>query len=188
MNYPTPAQITAWAKATADTDWKGLAHRLGVVISRDKRGGSNEVDGYRTAVMQFGSGPRGNSELTATEANAVARMKGKTDEMRLLVQRAIGHFQDIVTNVGALTHVLDTLEARAKPVIEEDDRRWCVSCIRDGGYLTVVAAGRYARYCTWCGEFRYARGIEPPLEILKARHDGKRLSTAMVDRALRRAG
>lgn len=65
---------------------------------------------------------------------------------------------------------------------------WCFSCWRDNRYCEPVANGRYARYCRWCGEFYAAYRVVPPLELIKARHAGRRITTAMVERALTNIG
>lgn len=49
--------------------------------------------------------------------------------------------------------------------------QWCASCKRDGGWLELVAAGRYADACRWCGDSRSRNGGEwPPVAILRAHH------------------
>lgn len=75
-----------------------------------------------------------------------------------------------------------------KPEAQTNDEGWCSSCIRDGGYLEPAAAGRYAALCRFCGEWLAANGTNPPMEILKARHEGRRITTQMADKALANGG
>lgn len=84
---------------------------------------------------------------------------------------------------------------------------WCISCHRDSGYCEPVAmrpdgTRRYRDFCIWCGEFiatqerlttakkkkakKKTGAPLPPLELVKARHRGDRITQQMVDRALTR--
>lgn len=69
---------------------------------------------------------------------------------------------------------------------------WCVSCHRDQGFCEPVSmrpdgSRRYRDYCTGCGNFKAAHGIEPPLKILKLRHEGRRVSARDVEAAVQEA-
>lgn len=62
---------------------------------------------------------------------------------------------------------------------------WCKSCYRDAGYLEPVATHpdgsvKYAGYCRWCRESPIT---PPPLELVRTKHAGKRISVAMWERA-----
>jgi hypothetical protein len=61
------------------------------------------------------------------------------------------------------------------------DVRWCVSCARRE-HSTAVHRGDL---CRWCYEFKLAEGVVPPLEILAARHECRRITATMVREALR---
>jgi hypothetical protein len=67
---------------------------------------------------------------------------------------------------------------------------WCTSCYRNDHQHEPVGTrpdGRpyYIGLCRWCGDFRAAHGQQlPPLDLLKARHSGKQITTTMVKLAL----
>lgn len=73
-----------------------------------------------------------------------------------------------------------------KPTEEGPGEDWCRSCWRDNKHCE-PACDRYAGLCRWCGDFRAVHKTDPPMPILRARHRGERITTAMVDR-YRRAG
>lgn len=70
---------------------------------------------------------------------------------------------------------------------------WCRSCHRDSRYCEPVAtrpdgSRRYSDFCNWCGEWAAAhKGEEPPLELVKLRHEGRRITSAMVERHTKKA-
>jgi hypothetical protein len=60
---------------------------------------------------------------------------------------------------------------------------WCRSCLRVG-----AREPRSDRYpvlgvCRWCGDFHATEAVMPALELLDARHSGKRITAEMVARA-----
>lgn len=67
-----------------------------------------------------------------------------------------------------------------------DPEIWCNHCLRDDGHHA-PRADRYRQLelCRWCGDFRSAQGVLPPLSLLQAHHRGERITEAMVDAALR---
>lgn len=69
-----------------------------------------------------------------------------------------------------LANFMQRLADRA-PVV-----RYCGSCKRDGGREELVAPGRYADRCRFCGDARGRNdGQDPPLAIVRAWHrDGNR--------------
>lgn len=69
-------------------------------------------------------------------------------------------------------------QRHARPTTDED---WCASCLRID-WFTPRADGRGDR-CDWCYRFRLAEGIDPPLALLHARRDGKRITDEMVRHA-----
>lgn len=79
---------------------------------------------------------------------------------------------------------------RAQPTPANAGDGWCRSCHRNGGHLEPVTlktdgTRRYGDLCRFCGEWAAAHdGAHPPLPILRARHDGRRITQALVDRVL----
>jgi hypothetical protein len=66
---------------------------------------------------------------------------------------------------------------------------WCRSCFRDHGYLEPIAMRpdgnrKYRDYCNWCGGFKGEYGIEPPEQLVEARHRGQRITQPHVAAAL----
>lgn len=65
---------------------------------------------------------------------------------------------------------------------------WCKSCFRDNGYLRPVAlhgdgSVHYKGSCRWCAE---APVKPPPLDLLRANHEGRRITVEMWERAVGR--
>ena len=68
---------------------------------------------------------------------------------------------------------------------------WCRSCWRDEQHMTPITlrpTGEpyYRDRCAWCGEFVAAYGQEPPVAVLRKRHEGRRISEEDIARALQR--
>lgn len=55
----------------------------------------------------------------------------------------------------------------------------CVSCARIKTWSPI----HRTRRCHWCSDWAYAHGGEdPPIDILRAHHQGRRITTRLVDR------
>lgn len=115
-----------------------------------------------------------------------------------VVLRSLANTPDPIADIGTrfMRHIRSAERAVNRAVAELDaakpgristaaaDEGWCVSCARDGGYREPAAAGRYAKHCRFCGEFNASNGCEPPMPILRARHEGRRISAPFVDAEL----
>lgn len=64
-------------------------------------------------------------------------------------------------------------ERHSRPTSDED---WCRSCLRID-WLNPRSRGDL---CDWCYRYVAAEGEQPPLELITARRDGKRITTSMV--------
>lgn len=191
MSHPTPKQLQHWLEHLNAIDYDELVHRLAIAINRDQHGGSNEPDGYPSSTRGGG----GTAELTSTEAAAAARLgdhvdghwHGLTirDEHAHLTEQAVGYLSDAIRALDACHHTLAKMEAASIPLDLEDDR-WCRSCLRDGGYKEPVSPPRYATLCRWCGDFQGKHGFDPPMDLLRPRHEHRPVTIAMVDAALAR--
>lgn len=62
----------------------------------------------------------------------------------------------------------------------------CRSCWRDNRHFEPISAGVYKDGCRWCSEFLAEYAQLPPRDLLVLHHQGRRISTAMVDRSLHR--
>jgi hypothetical protein len=59
---------------------------------------------------------------------------------------------------------------------------WCRSCLRAGG--REPRSDRYAeQVCRWCGDFHAEQGWWPTIDLLEARHSGKRITEQMIGQA-----
>lgn len=109
--------------------------------------------------------------------------------------RARAQLDDLDGHIRAALDHLDqarTIQARAlkahqpRPTLPAQDSAptgACRSCWRDQRYWEPIAEGQYAHACRWCGDFRGAEGIDPPLELVEKRHRGERITTRDVERA-----
>jgi hypothetical protein len=68
--------------------------------------------------------------------------------------------------------------------VDSPDEMWCKSCWRDDKHHEPVAIGRYKTWCRFCGDWKAAHKRLPPVEILEARHSGRRITSTMVEKAL----
>lgn len=70
---------------------------------------------------------------------------------------------------------------------------WCTSCWRNDQQMVLIDVNKktglpyYRDLCKWCGAFKGTHKIEPPLELLRLRHAGRRITVADVDAAVARA-
>jgi len=69
---------------------------------------------------------------------------------------------------------------------------WCVSCWKDDQNLTPITMTtgggkprpRYKDRCRFCGEWKAEHGQDPPVAILQLMHEGRRITTAAIERAM----
>lgn len=125
-------------------------------------------------------------EAAAARANG-HRPKEEADRARLLglLARRAEIDRQIVECVGPyeMRHGRSSTSAVAT--------EWCPSCLRDGGYCEPPATKtdgklRYkGGLCRWCGGFRSEYGIEPPLPVLRDRHEGRKVTERSIKLALR---
>lgn len=139
---------------------------------------------------------------------------GEEDRKDEAVQRARAarHFQEFRSDLAELDELCQKLLRRidvACPPNPEDvkNRRtgdldpitsadvaaagWCQSCWRNDQQMVVIETHkrtglRYFRdLCRWCGGVKSTYGIEPPLEILKLHHAGRRVNVADLEAAVK---
>lgn len=128
--------------------------------------------------------------------------------------RAARHFQQFRTDLNQLDELVQTILRRidvALPSNPEDvkNRRtgdldpitaadvaaagWCASCWRNDQQMVPIEVHKktglryYTSMCKWCGEFTSTWKTEPPLEILKLRHAGRRISVEAAEAAVKAA-
>lgn len=66
---------------------------------------------------------------------------------------------------------------------------WCSSCYRNAARLEPQAMHpngtvRYAGACRWCHDFEQEYGRKPPLDLLRKRHAGQRVTESDIGKAL----
>lgn len=88
-----------------------------------------------------------------------------------------------------LVALVDRYETRPGRGASLPDIDWCRSCYRNDRHHQPIERDReghayFAGLCRWCGAFKAEHQVEPPLELLRARHLGQRITTRMVTSAL----
>jgi hypothetical protein len=117
-------------------------------------------------------------KLTTVERNATQRDPARIarDRLERLVTELVGI---PITELYSLTHrwAYDLTRPNLDP--DDADHQWCVSCLRLDR-CEPRATDQYKDRCRWCGDFRAAEGRDPSIDLLQKRHDGIRITSAMV--------
>lgn len=121
--------------------------------------------------------------LTAVEAAALSPDTATT-ELRIVAT-------DAQAMLRAAHRIARIIEPRLEPVparstqgdIPED---WCRSCWRNDHHHTAIelrpnGTPYYAGLCRWCGLFKTEHKALPDLELLRLRHQARRITTADID-------
>jgi hypothetical protein len=95
----------------------------------------------------------------------------------------------LLRQLPRLVALVDRYETRPGSGASLPDIDWCRSCYRNDRHHQPIERDReghpyFAGLCRWCGAFKAEHQIEPPLELLRARHLGQRITTRMVATAL----
>lgn len=121
----------------------------------------------------------------ATAVEAAALEPQTVDQLRQA--RLVSAIGVVDIGVASLTRlILSTApQTRIAPKDDGPGDMWCHSCHRDNKHCQPIAE-RFAskRECNFCGSFRQTYKRLPPLSILDAHHQGRRITTADVMRAL----
>lgn len=127
-------------------------------------------------------GPTDRIPLTPVEAAATTPDPARRDLHNLdtAIRDAAKALEDAHRIVARYT---PTQPRRTKADPAPDD--WCTSCFRNAGHHTPITLRKsgepyYADLCKWCGEWRTAHGTLPPVAILRARHEGRKITTRLV--------
>lgn len=143
-------------------------------------------DGYRSSVRPMeGTRPatddRGNTlpnYSDPTGSTVLALMEDRTESTRgevAVMTQALREMLKLARQAdGARARVLEPVKEHAPP-------EGCKTHAGSGmGWEPIHAVGR----CRWCYDFWAAEGVDPPASLLRARHEGRRISQAMVAAAL----
>lgn len=90
------------------------------------------------------------------------------------------------TILDVVTRYQHPMPVRIKPSEAEIPDDWCRSCWRDNQHhspITLRPTGEpyYEGKCKWCGQFEKAHKRPVPIEILRVRHQGRRVTMQMID-------
>jgi hypothetical protein len=108
------------------------------------------------------------------------------DPVRAEAYRAMKHLDKALEHLEAGAAIFDYQKhILGQATAAGDEDRWCQSCRRDHGYAQPVLAGRYAKYCSWCGIFYAKYRQEPPLELLAKLHADQRIYDRDIVQALK---
>lgn len=100
---------------------------------------------------------------------------------------ALGAYEIACANVSNL--ILNTVHLDSVPRPDGPGDGWCASCYRDDRCLQredTHADGRtkHKNMCAWCAGFVRDYNRQPPIELLRWRHQGRRISAADIKAAL----
>ena len=101
-----------------------------------------------------------------------------------LAQRATQALTGLDDDIRTAAKALKRIAARIalySPVdaYTPDTLTWCTSCAKNGGHNEPATLNGL---CAWCSAFRKSEGHEPPVEILRERHAGRRITRQLIDR------
>jgi hypothetical protein len=114
------------------------------------------------------------------------------DELSALTRRLEADLHRIVRIIGICCPTPTRLASRDMLSAQVAADGWCVSCWKDDQNLTPITMTtgggkprpRYKDRCRFCGEWKAEHGQDPPLPILQLMHDGRRITTAAIERAM----
>lgn len=178
---------------------------LGTILERDGQTAWDRMDGWQ-------HGPRKAPEIGVRGGGGGEA--GAEDRKDEAIQRAMAarHFQAFRGDLNQIDELVQSILRRidvACPPNPEDvkNRRtgdldpvtsadvavagWCASCWRNDQQMVVIEVHkrsglRYFRdYCRWCGGVKSTYGIEPPLEMLKLHHAGRRINVTDLEAAVK---
>lgn len=194
---------------TARSDLPRLGASLGLLGTLVERDGQTAYD--RMAGWEFGPRKAPQSGETGGGGGEAAAEDRKDEAAQR--RRAAIHFREFRADLAELDRLVQRTLRRidiACPPLEEEykNRRtgeldpwseaeivaagWCRTCWLADQTWTVIPLDRkgFKRYrdaCSFCGAFRAAHGIDPPKELLVKHNQGRNLSEAEVNEAVKRA-
>jgi hypothetical protein len=123
--------------------------------------------------------PTGNAAVTGDRASGDYRRLRREAE---LLQVQLGRLVKLTA-----AYPVEHLEREF--VEPSPGEEWCRSCWRDDRYCEPIARkangkAYYAGLCKWCGSFRSEHDVNPPVELLQARHRGERITAPKIRAAL----
>jgi hypothetical protein len=115
---------------------------------------------------------------------------GSTVALRLDHPQAdtLGHaHRTVISKLHAARRLLEEAESTGRqalpPPTSQTHDDGCISCHRIKTWSPI----HRTRRCRFCSDWAYAHGGEdPPIDILRARRDGRRITTRLVDTITRR--
>lgn len=119
------------------------------------------------------AGPGANTNSGTGEPSLEQTQRDAHDDYLALVERAQTVALDLV---GFIERNRPDREFAVVEAPTSDDD-WCRACLA-AGYCE--PRFRNESLCRWCTEYRLAWRIEPPIDIIKLRKDGKRISVGQI--------
>lgn len=129
-------------------------------------------------------GAGGSSGTTLTQPERLANRIHHDPAIRDLatLDRATRHLYANVADIYGVVTAWGQPTRHAQPTDDDGTEGpgpdWCRSCWRDDRHCEPVRA---AGLCRWCADWNLANGQLPPVEILRARHQGRRITSALID-------
>ncbi len=121
----------------------------------------------------------GSEAINQANLNSPRSIPQATDKHSKDLEWLVHYMNGTYRHGLSLYRALQNLTAKVEDVPDYEDNG-CASCRRDAGHWQPVdEAGR--TYCQFCRKFRGNYGVLPPLPILVARHQGKRITVQMVE-------
>jgi hypothetical protein len=100
----------------------------------------------------------------------------------------LGHaHRQVITKLDQARRLLEEAESTGRQALPPTTKQalddGCVSCARIKTWSPI----HRTRRCRFCSDWAYAHGGEdPPIDILRARRDGRRITTRLIDTITRR--
>lgn len=115
---------------------------------------------------------------------------GATVAMRIDHPQAdhLGHaHRQVIAKLHAARRLLEEAESTGRqalpPTTSQTHDDGCISCARIKAWSPI----HRTRRCRFCSDWSYAHGSDdPPIDILRAHHQGRRITTRLVDTITRR--
>jgi len=177
------------SKSSAELTLSTIHAELGEVLSAWSRTMANLDEaqpGFPSSTPGAAPGSGRSREEDPDEAHLlpVERMATEPDAARQAQKRVL----QLVESMRIQAHELYSLSRtwgfdRQQGKLDLEDAvadGWC-ECHQRVGLNEPIDRDRYARTCRWCGDFAASEGRWPSADLLLARHEGRRITRAMIE-------
>lgn len=164
----------------------------------------SQLAGYAATAAGFSEGGGGGAAVKLTRPEAVMEAviasenfdKSRADltqaaRSAAIIRKEARRILEIAERYNPDDHPPTRKKATDTPAADPGDD-YCRSCFTDDGYLECVTLRTerqggtpyYVGLCKWCGDFRANWKKDPPPAVLRARHQGKRITVQLIERAM----